>query len=184
MKNLALILAILFLNFSAFAFVDDPKYCNGQVIKDSWGSYYPNGQKLSDNRGSYFPNGTLVKDDRGVYYPNGQTLKDSWDSYYPNHQKIKDSRGVYFHNGQIAKDSWGCYFSNGQKMEPCQEIVTARMSISQNLFLDYTLNTTTGQFSNLQFEENVSNTRTRYQLSVDGNILNVIVSCDIIQIKI
>jgi hypothetical protein len=176
MKGLIFILVAL---FSLNVLAEDPKYCNGQIMKDSWSSYYPNGQIMKDFRGDYFPNGTLVKDTRSTYYPNGQAIQDSWGTYYPNKQAVKNTWGVYYHNGQVVKNSWGCYFSNGQKMEPCQEILTSRIWISQSLVMDYTLNATSGDISNLQFEEYVANTRTRYQLSLDGKVSNVVVSCDL-----
>jgi len=153
--------------FQGSTVLANSNYCNGQAIKDSWGSYYPNGQKTSDSWGAYYPNGQKIKDNWGSYYPNGQRMQDSWGTYYPNGQKVKDNWGVYYPNGQAVRDSWGCYYSNGTKLEPCKDVVTGRVHIDDTNIMTFNLQTKTGQISNFNFEEKMTDAKVLMLYTVD-----------------
>jgi hypothetical protein len=150
MKSLLLLAFIL---TTGAAQAGDPTYCNGQVIQDSWGSYYPNGKKVKDNWGTYYPNGQTIKDNWGSYYPNKQVLTDNWGTYYPNAKASKDNWGTYYHNGQKTQDNWGCYWANGTKMEPCRDSIKVKARFSADLTMSYTLGLATGRLSDFQFEQ-------------------------------
>ena len=97
-------------------------FCNGQVIADAAGTYYPSGAKATDtaNGLTYYPNGTLIKDAQGVIrFPNGQIARDT-QLHYPTGQPIRGDQGtVFYANGKKLKDAQGCYDETGVKLDAC-----------------------------------------------------------------
>jgi hypothetical protein len=166
---------------SGIAQASAPTYCNGQVIQDSWGSYYPNGKKVKDNWGTYNPNGQIIKDNWGSYFPNKQILADNWGTYYPNGKVTKDNWGVYYHNGQKTQDNWGCYWPNGTKMEPCRARVPVKAHIAAGLDMIYVLDTAGGKLSNFEFREYDSSKKLLTTYSADpvaGVVSDIDARCD------
>lgn len=150
MKSFVFLLIAL---VSTVAQASEAKYCNGQVIQDSWGLYFPNGKKVKDSSTYFYPNGQILKDNWGSYFPSGQRLADSWNKYYPNGQVTKDSWNVFYHNGRVTKDSWNCFWANGTKMEPCRKKVIVKARFSREFTFIYTLDINSGEISNFEFQE-------------------------------